>query len=90
MSYSLYLWHYPVTWTIRGGDMHAHSNIASTGLAIGLSVGLAVGSYHLVERRFRRPTSPRIVSRSLTLSATAERRPAVDGHPPRSNDSSSE
>lgn len=53
MSYSLYLWHYPVTWALRGGDMTAGSPVVTL-VAIAGSVAASVSSYRLVERRFRR------------------------------------
>lgn len=53
LSYSLYLWHYPVTWWLRGGDMH-NSSAATTALAVGLSAVVAVASWRFVEMPLRR------------------------------------
>lgn len=52
LSYSLYLWHYPVTWLLRDGDLHNTTPIG-TGLAIIGSFAAAYLSYRFVEQRFR-------------------------------------
>lgn len=52
LSYSLYLWHYPVTWALRDGNMH-NTSAGTTAAAIVLSAAAAAVSYHLVECRFR-------------------------------------
>lgn len=52
LSYSLYLWHYPITWLIRDGNMHA-SSTAGTCLAIALSFAAACASYFGIELRLR-------------------------------------
>ena len=58
-SYSLYLWHYPITWALRDGDMHS-GGVVATGLAIAGSFAAATASYELVEKRFRRSGHRRV------------------------------
>lgn len=71
LSYSIYLWHYPITWALRGGDPHATA-WDTTALAIALSLAAAVASYRLIERPFRAMApAPR---RAETLTPTARRR----------------
>jgi peptidoglycan/LPS O-acetylase OafA/YrhL len=58
LSYSLYLWHWPVYVLLRWtAGLHGAANVA---LAVGVSALAAVASFHLVERPLR--SSPRLVS----------------------------
>jgi peptidoglycan/LPS O-acetylase OafA/YrhL len=80
LSYSLYLWHYPVTWALRDGDMHA-TEWWSTALAIPLSIGAAWLSYRFVESRFRsgvRRCGPRDAPSGRHVVAKEVR--VVEGH----------
>jgi peptidoglycan/LPS O-acetylase OafA/YrhL len=49
LSYSLYLWHYPVTWWLRGGDIR-NTSAATTASAIAVSAVVAVVSWRFVEQ----------------------------------------
>jgi peptidoglycan/LPS O-acetylase OafA/YrhL len=62
ISYSLYLWHYPVIFWLRGstdGGIY-NATVANVVIALAASIALACASYYLVERRFirRRATAP--------------------------------
>jgi peptidoglycan/LPS O-acetylase OafA/YrhL len=52
LSYSLYLWHYPVTWWLRGGNIY-NTSAETTALAIVLTAGTAFASYRLIELPLR-------------------------------------
>jgi peptidoglycan/LPS O-acetylase OafA/YrhL len=53
ISYSLYLWHWPVRAFARYWELGA-PDFAQKLLMVAASIGLAVGSYYLVEQPFRR------------------------------------
>jgi peptidoglycan/LPS O-acetylase OafA/YrhL len=53
ISYSLYLWHYPIFWTIERRDP-AWPGPLRLVLGVGLALAAATASYVLVERRFLR------------------------------------
>ncbi|GGI69356.1 acyltransferase family protein [Pseudarthrobacter scleromae] len=52
VSYSLYLWHFPVI--IFLGVFYPEGGIAYTFIALGLTLALSVASYHLVEKPFNK------------------------------------
>lgn len=52
LSYSIYLWHFPITAWLRGGSLY-NTAPGTTVLAVVLSFAAAVASYRLVEQRFR-------------------------------------
>jgi len=62
ISYSLYLWHYPVLYWMRGGTSAQiyDATILNSVLGLVISLALALLSYHFVEARFRRrrPSAP--------------------------------
>ena len=53
-AYSLYLWHYPILFWLRDGDIY-RLDVATTALAIVLGVAAAEISHRYVEAPFRRP-----------------------------------
>ncbi len=63
ISYSLYLWHYPIV------RLLPHDPV----LAVALSVGAAILSYHLVEQPFRRRGRARRVPVTEPVALTAQR-----------------
>ncbi|HMR48938.1 MAG TPA: acyltransferase family protein [Arachnia sp.] len=78
ISYSLYLWHWPVIvlmrWTV-GIDSWGRILVAG-----GLSLGFAVLSYRFIERPFQRlPITRRLVSRKAALAWVAAIAVAVSG-----------
>ena len=52
LSYSAYLWHYPITLTLRGGNMH-HTTAGTTLAAIALTGAASWASYRWIEAPFR-------------------------------------
>ena len=69
ISYSLYLWHYPVL--ISAGFIYG--GIATRLGGIGLALLAAIGSYHLVERPFLRPGTPTREAREALRSTQTAR-----------------
>jgi peptidoglycan/LPS O-acetylase OafA/YrhL len=53
ISYSLYLWHWPIRAFARYWELEA-PDLAQKLLMVAASIGLAVGSYYFVEQPFRR------------------------------------
>jgi peptidoglycan/LPS O-acetylase OafA/YrhL len=58
LSYSAYLWHYPITFTLRGGDIH-HTSKGTTLAAIVLTFAASWVSYRWIETPFRNLTRTR-------------------------------
>lgn len=54
ISYSLYLWHFPVTGVANDSLVPRYGRLPSTGAALVVSLGLASASYYLVERPVQR------------------------------------
>ncbi|EFC86300.1 acyltransferase [Parafrankia sp. EUN1f] len=82
ISYSLYLWHFPVTGVANDSLVPRYGRVPSAGAALVVSLGLASASYYLVERpvQRRRPawvnargTAPRKGRGTFTPPAAAPR-----------------
>ena len=79
MSYSLYLWHFPL---IAFAAVILPTGGISTGIVLGATAALAIASYHLVEQPFRHlpasrrpasaPTTPAVSEARTVAEATAE------------------
>ncbi|MEX5633590.1 acyltransferase family protein [Parafrankia sp. FMc2] len=54
ISYSLYLWHFPVTGVANDSLVPRFGRVPSAGVALVVSLGLASASYYLVERPVQR------------------------------------
>lgn len=67
ISYSLYLWHYPIF--AFGRHLQENPNLTSKAIWIGLTVVLSVASYFLIEKPFR--NRQRISLRSVTVTFVA-------------------
>jgi hypothetical protein len=65
ISYSLYLWHWPVI--VLGATVPGGTSVAGKTLLLLTALAMSVASYHLVEEPFRRPTRRR-VTRSPALT----------------------
>ncbi|MDT7550972.1 MAG: hypothetical protein QOE84_3366 [Actinomycetota bacterium] len=65
ISYSLYLWHWPVI--VLGATVPGGTTALGKALLLGLALALSVASFHLVEEPFRRPARRRI-TRSPALA----------------------
>jgi len=73
ISYSLYLWHYPIFWTIERRDPAWPGPVRMV-FGIGLALAASAASYMLVERRFIRRSGSR--RRDRQPATTAEALPA--------------
>jgi peptidoglycan/LPS O-acetylase OafA/YrhL len=62
ISYSLYLWHWPVF--VLGATVPGGTTVLGQGVLLAVALLLSVASYHLVEQPFRRRRSPRERARS--------------------------
>lgn len=58
ISYSLYVWHYPIFWTIQRRDL-ASPGPGRLVFGVGLALSVAGASYWFVERPFLRRSRPR-------------------------------
>jgi peptidoglycan/LPS O-acetylase OafA/YrhL len=60
ISYSLYLWHYPVIYWVRGGTSAGifNATLLNSLIAVAIALPLAIASHFLIENRFRRPAAP--------------------------------
>ncbi|MEM9303889.1 MAG: acyltransferase family protein [Pseudomonadota bacterium] len=68
LSYSLYLWHWPIIFVIAGGSVGLA--VAPGIAAIFLSIAVAHFSYEMIEERFRRPTRGPFSRRSTAALAS--------------------
>lgn len=79
ISYSLYLWHWPVLGAVR--TLFFDSNDLHIAIALLLSIGLAALSYHYVEQPIRkRCRLPRAPHMAAMLSATTIACVAIGSH----------
>ena len=58
ISFSLYLWHWPVALGVQQVMPHTAPFLQQAGLTIGISVALAALTFHFVERPFQRKQVP--------------------------------
>jgi peptidoglycan/LPS O-acetylase OafA/YrhL len=66
ISYSLYLWHWPVLAFFRMYFANMHLTLAQSLVAIALSVGLSILSWRYIERPFRNKTM--VTGKRLTIT----------------------
>jgi peptidoglycan/LPS O-acetylase OafA/YrhL len=69
ISYSLYLWHWPVI--VLGATAPGGTSAAGKTVLFATALALSVASYHLVEEPFRRPSRRRITRSSALVPAYA-------------------
>lgn len=70
ISYSLYLWHWPVIVLTKYFCYTAELNAMQTAMVVAASFALAIASYYIIERPLRRATERRMFGVTASLACT--------------------